>query len=136
MARPEATLSANLLKNLRQFGNTHSVIRIESGLTMRGIPDINYCFSEDKHGWIELKCIPNFPVNKTSLPKYKPEQRLFARRRCKAGEKVFFLLQVNLDYFLFMGDEVPKYVSKKDMFKLCRGHWHGSIDYYELYDLL
>jgi hypothetical protein len=132
----ELNLSNKVVKNLRKFGNTHSVIKIESGGTMKGIPDLNYFFSTDKAGWIELKCLEHMPVTKTALKNYTKEQRIFAKRRGRVGEKVFFLLQVGIDYFLFVGSDVPDWVSKQDMLKISVGHWVGSIDFDELYELL
>ena len=133
---PESNLSKRVVNGLRQFGNIHSVIRIESGMTMRGIPDINYFFSKDKSGWCELKYIPGLPVTKTSLPKYTSEQRLFAKRRTESGEKVFLLIQAGQEHFLFNSYDVKSHMSKQDFYNLSKKSWGLSINFLELYELL
>jgi Holliday junction resolvase len=53
-------------------------VRIESGFTMRGIPDANYCFNK-KEGWVEFK------VTHGNIVGLRPEQVGWLLRRSRAG---------------------------------------------------
>lgn len=136
--KPEKNLSDKVMKGLRKFGNLHSIIRIESGLTMRGIPDTNYAFDCGKRGWIELKCIPKMPKGYTSLTKYTPEQRLWAKRRSKTGENVYFLLQVGNEVFLFKTTDIEHHKAfTEEIFReKCLASWVRTIDFKEFYEKL
>src|SRR4249920_517063 len=57
-------------------------LRIESGFTMRGIPDMNYCWF-GKEGWIEFK------VTHGNVVGLRPEQVGWLLRRSRAGGKCF-----------------------------------------------
>ena len=62
------------------------VQRIETGLTGKGVPDLNYC-QNGKEIWIELKSIDG---NKSQL---SPFQIAWLYNRMKAGGKCFVLIR-------------------------------------------
>lgn len=67
-----------------------------------GTPDINYTY-----GWLELKCLKNWPKNTNIAVKLDhdltKEQRIWLKRRWAAGGECYVLLQVKREFFLFAG---------------------------------
>lgn len=60
---------------------------IESPITGKGTPDLNYCY-EGVEGWIELKkCTSN------KVQSIKPEQVAWCERRLRAGGLTFFAVR-------------------------------------------
>ena len=80
-----------------------------------GTPDVNYL-----HGWIELKQLPEWPV-RTNTPvqveHFTPQQRIWLKKRCKAGGDAWLLLQVKKEWLLFDGTTAA-YVLGKDTTRL------------------
>lgn len=76
-------------------------VRIESGTTGSGIPDVNYLW-----GWIELKAAARWPPREGPLrvDHFTTEQRTWLTRRSIAGGKAFLLLKVGTkEWLLFEG---------------------------------
>ena len=70
------------------------VQRIETGLTGKGGPDLNYC-QKGKEIWIELKSIQG---NKSQL---SPFQIAWIHNRAKAGGNCYVLIRKNKEIRLF-----------------------------------
>jgi hypothetical protein len=73
--------------------------RVENALTDMGMPDINICNS-----WIEAKHVKSYPVRETTpirIDHYTDHQRAWATRREKAGGKVWLVLKVAKDWYVF-----------------------------------
>ena len=70
------------------------VQRIETGLTGKGVPDLNYC-QKGKEIWIELKSIQG---NKSQL---SPFQIAWIHNRAKAGGNCYVLIRKNKEIRLF-----------------------------------
>jgi Holliday junction resolvase len=70
------------------------VQRIETGLTGKGVPDLNYC-QNGKEIWIELKSIRG---NKSQL---SPFQIAWIHNRAKAGGNCYVLIRKNKEIRLF-----------------------------------
>jgi len=88
-------------------------VRVENPIHP-GTPDVN--LSNGK--WIELKCIPRWPVRDTTLVRishYTPQQRVWLYRRWKyAPGSTLLLLEIRADrqWLLFDGDVAAKVVGR------------------------
>lgn len=88
-------------------------VRVENPIHP-GTPDVNLANGK----WIELKCIPGWPVRdltKVRIAHYTPQQRVFLYRRWKAAPgSTFLLLEVRAErqWLLFDGDVAAKVVGK------------------------
>lgn len=72
-------------------------VRIESGLTSLGIPDLNYAFG-GREGWLELKVVKaGFKIG------IRPHQVAWIERRIRHGGRVFILVRKGDDGWLFHG---------------------------------
>lgn len=88
-------------------------VRVENPIHP-GTPDVNLCDGR----WIELKCIPGWPVREASpvqIRHYTPQQRVWLFRRWKyAPGTTFLLLEVCSiqQWLLFDGDVAAKIVGR------------------------
>lgn len=88
-------------------------VRVENPIHP-GTPDVNLCTGV----WIELKCIPGWPVRDTTIVRirhYTPQQRVFLYRRWKyAPGSTLLLLEVRAEkqWLLFDGDVAAKVVGR------------------------
>ena len=88
-------------------------VRVENPIHP-GTPDVN--LSNGK--WIELKCIPRWPVRDTTVVRishYTPQQRVWLYRRWKyAPGSTLLLLEIRADrqWLLFDGDVAAKVVGR------------------------
>ena len=83
-----------------------------------GTPDVNYDGGGDRHGWIELKQLSDWPDREETdvrIDCFTPQQRVWILRRWLAGGKVFLLLQVGKDWLLFNGDDAALRLGKPGM---------------------
>lgn len=97
-----------------------------------GTPDINYV-----EGWIELKYLPKWvkSVSEVKIAIFTPQQRVWLRRRWKAGGNVLFLLQIADDWLLYDGITAAEHVGrvdKDDLFELALASWEYMPDFYEI----
>lgn len=88
---------------LSRFGHIH---RIENSAGI-GTPDINCCFSGHEH-WIESKCLDAWPKGDIAVRlkhHFKPEQRVWFRRRIEAGGRPLLYLKIEAtnEHFIFDG---------------------------------
>jgi len=88
-------------------------VRVENPIHP-GTPDVNLCTGL----WMELKCLPTWPLRETSLvriPHFTREQRVWLYRRWKyAPGSTLLLLEVRADkqWLLFDGDVAVKIVGQ------------------------
>jgi len=103
----------------------------------KGIADVSFVSLNGNHGWIELKKLPDWPVRDGTLvtiDHYTDDQRIWLRRKGRAGGFVFLLLQVSRDYLLFdwkRAAGVGK-LTKMNLFNICQNSWQGRMNYEEL----
>lgn len=72
-------------------------VRIESGSTGLGIPDLNYAF-DGREGWIELKEVKaGFKIG------MRPQQVAWIERRVRHGGKVLVMVRKEDEVWLFGG---------------------------------
>src|SRR4029077_13334784 len=87
-------------------------VRVENSIHP-GTPDVNLV-----SGWIELKCVPGWPLRDTNLlriPHFTPQQRVFLYRRWKyAPGTTHLLLEVIVarQWLLFDGNVAAKIVGR------------------------
>lgn len=73
--------------------------RVENALTDMGMPDINI-----STGWVENKYVRSYPARETTpvrIEHYTDHQRNWADRRTRAGGKVWLVLKVARDWYVF-----------------------------------
>ena len=87
---------ANLWKQLRENLKDCDLQRLESGMTSRGIPDVNGC-CDGKEFWIELK------YTKTNKVGIRPEQVAWMLRRRKNGGRTFILVKTQKELYVYPG---------------------------------
>ncbi len=96
-----------------------------------GTPDVNYI-----DGWIELKWVRALPANEDTqikLDHYTPQQKLWIRRRHLAGGRVFLLVQIKKEWFLFKYPETNNVgsLTRKQMIEQSYKYWK-SMNWEEL----
>lgn len=98
-----------------------------------GTPDVNYV-----EGWIELKWLRAWPRQAETpvrVDHFRPEQKVWMRRRWRRGGAVFLLLQVRREWLLFDGPTAAKVVGTAARSELTRAalrHWREGVDWGEL----
>lgn len=104
-----------------------------------GIPDVSYGWN-GVHGWIELKFYPKWKKKDCDhINTWTKEQRLWLRKRQKAGGHCFLFVKIEKDYLLFGEDGIDQLLelySKKVLLQVALKHWHGSINIDELEEIL
>lgn len=79
-------------------------VRLEDALGKAGIPDINICT-----GWLEAKNLKSYPVRETTPVRlkhpYTDDQKAWAAKRTAAGGKVWLVVKVANDWFIFLPPE-------------------------------
>lgn len=99
------TIDGKLNSLLRQHLPEVDWVRIESGGTGLGIPDLNYCFN-GREGWIELKgIVGGFKVG------MRPGQVAWIERRIRHGGKVLIFVRKADEAWLFDGNKVRDLVT-------------------------
>lgn len=70
-----------------------------------GTPDL-YISCPALRGWIEFKYLPAFPVRATTsvrLSEWTSEQRAFAKKASRFGTRVWLIVGINQEVFVFDG---------------------------------
>lgn len=94
-----------------------------------GIPDVNYT-----GGWLELKQIPRWPARPATpvrVPHFRREQRIWLRRRCRAGGRAYVLLRVSRDWLLIDGAWAADHLgdaSAGNLISASVAYWPGGLD--------
>lgn len=95
-----------------------------------GTPDVNYV-----EGWVELKWSRRWPARPTTnvpCEHYTPQQRIWHRRRSRAGGRVHLLWKIAQQWLLFEGQVAARVVGKAPREQLeqesCWSHYgpHGE----------
>lgn len=109
--------------------------RIEDKLS-QGVPDVNGCW-QGREFWIELKRLdawPKRPQTVVRIPHYTNEQRLWIRRRGRAGGNALLLVQIDQDFLLYnwvYAQRVGELISTH-MLSTASSRWKGKICAQEL----
>lgn len=122
-------------------GKPIHLTRIESSAG-NGVPDVAVGLP-DKHAWIELKYIPEWPkrsVTKVRLP-LRAEQKHWISNRGKLSGEVWAICRIQDDFFLLYwrdaiecaeeGWTKDEWISGKHTM-----HWYKHVDFDELYNAL
>ena len=99
-----------------------------------GTPDVQFV-----EGWCELKWMRTWPKNADTDPvlikHFTPQQRVWLKRRWRAGGNVWLLLQANgRDWLLFDGETAAIHVgrvTRPRLYELAHKVWH-KLDEKEL----
>ncbi len=79
-------------------------VRIEDGLGKAGVPDINIAT-----GWIESKNLKSYPKRESTPVRlhhpYTEDQKRWAQKRTAAGGKVWLVVKVANDWYIFLPPE-------------------------------
>jgi hypothetical protein len=78
--------------------------RVENALLDMGMPDI--CLA--RNSWLEAKYVKSYPVRESTplrIPHYTEDQRRWAIRHEKAGGRVWLVLKVARDWYIFRPPE-------------------------------
>lgn len=128
----EQTMRGRVVEALRPL----DAVSIENGVGV-GTPDVNYA-----EGWIELKWVrswPKRPDTPVVLEHFTREQRRWIDRRSRAGGKVFVLLKVGRDWFLFRGMDAARQLGelpRAGLEALALRRWSGGLNDAELIEVL
>lgn len=121
----EILMSKVVMNILREVG-LHPV-RVENPANP-GTPDINYV-----EGWVELKYAENWPKDKTKPLKirhFRPEQKVWIRKRRMAHGQVFLLLKVGkMEWLLFEGETAVALlgqVNREQLIDASLKYWYGA----------
>lgn len=120
----ERNVRSRVVKGLRSLHG----FAVEN-VCLPGTPDVNYA-----GGWIELKWLAAWPARESTpvkLPHYTQQQRVFAMKRDRAGEKCWFLLNVERsnDWLLLDGVEAAALIgtaTKSDLMAAAVVHWNSG----------
>jgi hypothetical protein len=105
-----------------------------------GVPDISYCLSKNKHGWLELKYID---VNKIkpkqiiNIPHFTSEQKNWLESRGEIGCKCYLLLFVD-DVFVTIPWFNLTFINKtkwEHIWKISKYTWNVTKNPYEVIDI-
>jgi len=94
-----------------------------------GVPDVNCTVCD-----VELKYVrewPKRPDTPLRLDHYSPQQRVWHKRRCKAGGLCFVLIGVGKEHLLIWGDTAADHlgrVTRMELIMLADGHWESFKD--------
>lgn len=92
-----------------------------------GFPDVSHVY-----GLVELKYVRWWPKRENTVLRidhYSQEQRVFHKRRCRAGGLCHVLLGVEAEHFLFWGEVASDYlgrISRMEMLMMADAHWDGA----------
>lgn len=140
----ESSLWKTLNNNMGKRGKDYwEPCRVENPAEP-GTPDV-YVTIKDvgrfSMNWIELKHTHSWPKRSTTVLKidhFTPQQKGWIRRHTRAGARVWLIIQVARDYFLFQGLDclLVGELTKEGYYKKCYRSWKNRIDYLELKECL
>lgn len=123
-----------VVKILRKAGKAPTPVE---NTALPGTPDLNFV-----EGWCELKRIggwPKRPETFVRVKEFTPKQRAWAKRRHRAGGKVFFLLQAGRDWLLLPGNvaaDIVDRATKQELIDEAIGYWRNGLNERELVECL
>ncbi len=134
---------ANMWRNMRQRMHPYwdEATRHEDKLS-GGIADVSFVCG-GKHGWIELKHLDAWPKRSGTVVRckhYTDEQRIFLKRKGRAGGNTWLFAKIGRDYLLFDWQQAQQvFVSElntEETRMLAYAIWEGRMDWGELSDIL
>lgn len=134
----ENSLWKTFKKNMASYGEFDR----HEDLLSKGVPDVSYVmYGGIAGGWIELKHAHKPPVRERTIFKIKhftKEQKDWLKRRGKAGDKCFVLLQVDRVYCLFNWEQAQAIntLTWAETQLQARYMWTGRVDWGQLARLL
>ena len=130
----ESSFWRTLDKNMKEHWIAE---RIENS-AKQGTPDVYFTMkATGKMGWIELKYAHKWPRRPSTPMRFKhftPQQKNFFRRHTKYGGRLYIMIQVQRDYFLFKGSDYSLIgdTIRSDMEWYSLSWWKNRIDYEDL----
>jgi len=124
----EQTMRQRVVRGLRSL----DAVSVENP-ARPGTPDVNYV-----EGWIELKKLRRWPRDPDAVVPcvhFRTGQRVWIKRRARAGGRVHVLLQVGQDWLLLPGAGAAAelgYVPRARLEEMAVRVWHGGIEMKEL----
>jgi hypothetical protein len=124
----ESAMRSRVVKGLRAL----DAVAVENP-ARPGTPDVNYI-----EGWIELKQLPRWPAKRDTVVKcshFRTGQRIWIKRRARAGGQVHVLLQVGSDWLLLPGAWAAQNLGRVSLVELIENAervWHGRLNTKEL----
>ena len=123
-------------KMKEKFCNQLFLQRIESR-TGLGIPDVHYCISSSRAGWIELKVVKKFPKKGQIKVPFRPGQLAWIRDYQRFSSKVFLFLYVENSLFVMRGTSImPTYSRSNIHVASCYDAFWNKVDWIEVLSLL
>lgn len=131
---------ANMWATMRlQMGkNKHwlEATRHEDTLQL-GIADVSFVSTNRVHGWMELKQIDEWPKRESTILKidhYTDDQRLWLKRKGKAGGHVWLFVKVGRDYLLFDWEAAQRVgkLNKAALYDIAWKVWEKKMDWRDL----
>lgn len=102
------------------------------------IPDIFYCTSMSRMGWIELKVIKRFPKKSdyVTVP-FRPGQYAWIKNFLNYSDQVFLFLYIENSLFIFQGTDIRQTYSISNISLLsCYNSLWSAVDWYKIINLL
>ena len=102
-----------------------------------GTPDVN-----TTEGWIELKWLRSWPKRSQTIVElnhYTIQQRLFARKRQRAGQRCWLMLQCRREWFLYDGVVAANHVgrsTRQELIDHAYHYWPDGLNDAELVQLV
>lgn len=132
---------ANMWRNMRQRMHPYwdEATRHEDKLS-GGIADVSFvCGGE--HGWIELKQIDAWPKRKNTIVRckhYTSEQRIFLKRKGRAGGNTWLFAKIGREYLLIHWTQAQLFgtLNSEDTLGLAGHWWSHRMNWEELADIL
>ena len=102
-----------------------------------GIADVSYVSRGRHHGWIELKKLKEWPKRESTIVRiehYTDDQRIWLKKKGRAGGYTWLFLQVCRDYLLFDWEQCQDLgkLNKAETFARAAVSWSGGMDWEHL----
>ena len=126
-----------------QMGKNHywrEATRHEDSL-QAGIADVSFVDLGGVHGWMELKQLDDYPAREESIVRvehFTDKQKIWLRKKGKAGGSTWLFMQIKRDYYLFRWNQIDV-VGQVNAAELARSAfylWKGKMDWERLGDVL
>jgi hypothetical protein len=102
---------------------------VETHITSRGVPDLNYC-SNGAEGWIELKSCKHWRVA------IRPEQVAWAERRMRKGGRVFLaVIRDRSELYLYHARDMRRLCSERLDAVEPLGRWQGKASQWDWFHI-
>lgn len=105
-----------------------------------GIADVSFVCG-GSHGWMELKQIDKWPVRPGTTVRckhYTDEQRIFLKRKGRAGGNTWLFVKIQRDYLLIDWALAEQFgtLNKEETLQLASARWSNRVDWEELADII